>query len=202
MSIRSAKQSQSEKIPASTGNEILEFLVRELPPKRIEHAAQITDALLKAGARYDRYMTRQDEWRRYGPRTARLRTIKKLLEDLATHLSELDILSRDELASRMEPAIVTIVGSLMSLRTEITELINKAQSKGTPRNLAERQWILELADIYENAFRQPVGANQAKFRRLLEVGWPTSYHRYGKLDLRQIKRTLDSRKNAQAIETA
>ena len=46
-------------------------------------------------------------------------------------------------------------------------LIEETRSSGRPRDLAEERWILELADIYENAFCLPAGANRAMFSRLL-----------------------------------
>jgi hypothetical protein len=123
---------------------------------------------------------------------------------LESSLCELDILSRDDLESRIDPKeMKALVGSLHLLSKETTTLANEVQENGRPRDLAEERWILELADIYENAFCQPVrvsgsGAGLIKqrgmFYRLLELSRPISFPRHGKLNPRQIERMLKRRK--------
>lgn len=196
MSRRSTKQQTTEKIPASEGGEeIHEFLVRKLPPGKTKQAPYLTNALLKAGARYDRYMAKRNEWLDYAVRRNRLNRITKSVNELTSDLSELDILSRDELASRVDPKEVeTLIGSLSLLGKETAELVKEAQENGRPRDLAEERWILELADIYENAFCQSAGASRAKFCRLLELSRPPSFPRHGKLNHSQIARTLKRRR--------
>ena len=79
--------------------------------------------------------------------------IAKLAEELASGLSELDNLSRDELANRIDPnKIEALVGSLQFLRKATKDLAHEVQKIGRRRDLAEEQWIFELADVYENAF--------------------------------------------------
>ena len=98
----------------------------------------------------------------YAARRNRLNRIAELVNELKSGLTELDILSRDELASRIDPKeIETLVGSLSLLSKETMELFKEAQENGRPRDLAEERWILELADIYENAFCQSAGASRA-----------------------------------------
>ena len=94
----------------------------------------------------------------YTTRRNRLKRTTKLLEELASCLCELDIFSRDDLTSRVDPReIEALVGSLRLLSTETTDLAKETQENGRPRDLAEERWILELANIYENAFGQPAG---------------------------------------------
>jgi hypothetical protein len=128
---------------------------------------------------------------------------------LASVLYQLDILSFDDLAVRIDPKkIETLVGSLLFLSKESHDLATEVQDKGKPRDLAEERWIFELADIYENAFGQPASVSgsgsdndddelpnrRGKFYRLLEVSRPASFPRHGKLSLRQIDRMLERRR--------
>jgi hypothetical protein len=205
MSRRSTKRQATGESRANEGGEALhEFLLRELPPGKTKQAPYLTNALLKTGARYDRYTARRNEWLNYATRGNRLRRISKLVEALASGLCELDILSRDDLASRVDPKEVeALVGSLRLLSRETTDLAKEVQGNGRPRDLAEERWILELADIYENAFCQPANVSgsaagpmnrRGKFYRLLELSRPISFPRHGKLSLRQIDRMLKRRK--------
>ena len=204
MSRPTKKQTTIGESPAEEGGEDLrEFLVRKLPPGKTKQAPDFTNAILEAGARYDRYTARKNDWLNYNNRSWRLNKISKLAEELASRLCELDILSRDDLTSRLDPEqIETLIGSLRRLNKETTNLAEDAQQDGRPRDLAEERWIRELADIYENAFGQPArvwgsGTGSAKqrgrFYRLLELGRPTSFFRYGKLSLRQVERILRKR---------
>ena len=123
-----------------------------------------------------------------------LRRIANSACALALRLSELDALSRDDLARRGGPKeIESLIGSLSFLRKEISDLLKGIQKTGTPRDLAEERWIIEVADIYENAFGQPAGANRVTFCRLLALCRPSSFPRHGKLNPRQIKRSLERR---------
>ena len=186
------------------GEDLHEFLVRELPPGQTKQAPYFTNALREADARFDRYNARRNEWLNYAARRSRLKTITKLLEELESCLCDLDILSRDELTSRVAPkAIEAFVGSVRLFRKETTDLAKKTQENGRPRELAEERWILELADIYENAFGRPAGVwgsgakptkRRGKFYHLLELSRPTTFARHGKLSLRQIDRMLKRRK--------
>jgi hypothetical protein len=154
-----------------------------------------TTALEEAGARYDRYAAKRDEWWNYADRKSRLKKITDLASALAANLCELDVLSRDDLARRADPkAIETLIGSLSLLGNEMASLVKRAQDNGAPRDLAEERWIVEVAEIYENAFGQSAGANRVVFCRLLELSRPSSLPRYGKLNPRQIKRALERRR--------
>lgn len=183
--------------------------MRELPPGNTKEAAYFANALSEAGARYDRYTARRKDWIRYGPRRRRLQSVAKLANDLASVLYQLDILSSDDLATRIDPKkIETLVGSLLFLSKESQDLATEVQDKGKPRDLAEERWIFELADIYKNAFGQTANVSgsgsdsdddelpnrRGKFYRLLEVSRPASFPRHGKLSLRQIDRMLERRK--------
>src|SRR5436305_10049106 len=139
-----------------SGSDLHEFLVRELPPENAKHASYFANASLEAGERYVRYSERMDEWSGYATRRKNLKRIVKLTEELASGLSELDILSRDDLASRVgSKEIDGLVGSLRRLGKETTVLVGQVQPEGRRRDLAEQRWILEIANIYENAFHQP-----------------------------------------------
>src|SRR4051794_18594180 len=54
------------------GEDIRYFLERELPPGKRNEAVYLTHALLKAGARYDRYIANRDDWLDYAKRRRRL----------------------------------------------------------------------------------------------------------------------------------
>jgi hypothetical protein len=177
------------------------FLERELPPRQIKDALYLTNVLLQAALRYDRYSARRKEWMNYSIRRNRLVRVTESAEALASNLSKLDIISREDLASRADPEKVeALIGSLNFLSTQTADMAEEAQKSGRPRDLAEERWILELADIYENAFGKParvwgsgdekVSKRRGKFYHLLEVSRPSSFPRYGKLSLRQIQRTL------------
>ena len=180
------------------------FLDRELPPGKTKEAPYLTNVLLEAGARYDRYTANRIEWLDYATRRRRLARITKSAKELASNLCELDILSRDELASRVDRReLEALVGSLRFLSKESADLAKEVQKNGRPRDLAEERWILELADIYENIFCRPARVwgsgggpvkRRGKFYDLLIVGRPLSFARHGKLSLRQIDRTLKQRR--------
>jgi hypothetical protein len=177
--------------------------VRKLPSGKTKQAPDLSNAILEAGVRYDRYNARKNDWLNYPTRRWRFEKISELAEGLASRLCELDILSRDDLESRFDKKQIEIlVGSLHLLNEETKNLTAEVQKDGRPRDLAEERWIWELADIYENAFGQPArvwgsgagSTNQrGRFYRLLELSRPTSFFRYGKLSLRQLERTLKKR---------
>ena len=204
MSRRPTKHQQKTVDRSNEGVDCIpEFLACELPPGTSQQAFYLANALLKAGARYDRYNANRRECFDYAARRARFVRITKAANELASALCDLDILSCDELASRIEPQEVeTFVGRLRFLSKETADLANEVQHNGRPRDLAEKRWIIELADIYENAFGRPASVwgsgdeptkRRGKFYRLLEVSRPTSFVRHGKLSVRQINRTLKDR---------
>lgn len=200
---RTENQPARGRIPANErGEDLREFLARKLPPDKALRAPDVANALREAGARYDRYAARKKEWLNYRTRKRRLKRLSELAAELASELGDLDILSRDDLATRLGPKqIETLIGSLHLLYKETTDLTKEVQQDGRPRDLAEERLVIEIADIYENAFGQPArvwgsdsGATKqhGTFFRLLELS-PTSFLRYGKLSLRQINRTLQKR---------
>jgi hypothetical protein len=200
-----AKYEEKAKEPVDGMREgISAFLMRELPPQRTGQSEYLTTALLAAAARYDRYQARAKECNNYSARRARLNRITKLAEDLALSLCELDILTHDDLANRIdENANEVLIGSLLRLSKETVELTKDGQKNGKARNVAEERWMLELADIYENAFSRPArvsgsGDGESKqhgsFYRMLQFCRPSSYPLHGKLSLRQVDRVLKQRK--------
>jgi len=203
MSSRSKKQETTLENPAGEcGSNILEFLLRELPPQNNRHASYLADALREAGERYDRYLASRDEWFDYAARRKKLERIATSTEAVVSGLVGLDILSHDDLTSRVDPKkLDELVGSLARLAKETTSLLDEVQSNGRPRDLAEERWILELADIYENAFRQPAVVwgsggpikGRSSFYRMLELSHPRPFRRNGKLHPRQVDRLLKRR---------
>jgi hypothetical protein len=185
-------------------DDILEFLKRELPPGNAKQAPYLAEAVQRAAARYDRYAENRSECLDYAARRRRLVEITKAVEELAAKLCNLDILSRDELANRIDAnELAAFVGSLHFLRKETTDLAQHVQINGRPRDLPEERWITELAGIYENAFDKPARVSgsgddkverRGKFYRLLEVGRPGSFPATGKLSVRQIDRVLKHRR--------
>lgn len=204
-SVQSKEEAKGEGSAQESSEEIRAFLERELPPGKIKHASYLMDALLKAGARYDRYTANRKHWLDYAGRRRRLERVRKSAVELASSISELDILSRDDLANRVDPKeIEALVGSLFFLSKETADLVKQVQKSGRPRDLAEERWILQLADIYENFFCKPArvwgsGAEPMKrrgrFYDLLNVSRPKSFPQHGKLSVRQIDRALRQRRN-------
>src|ERR1700676_808858 len=138
------------------GESRFDFLGGELPPGTTKEASYFANALSESGAPYDRYTKRRKDWIRYALRRSRLKRVAELANELASVLYQLDILSFDDLAVRIDPKkIETLVGSLLFLSKESQDLAIEVQDKDKPRELAEERWIFELADIYENAFGQP-----------------------------------------------
>lgn len=180
---------------------VQQFLAHCLPPAQETQAAYFADAIAGAGRRYDRYAARKSEWDSYANRRRRLNKIAAHIDGLEAALVDLDIISRDDFASRMDPTqLETLVGSLRLLKREVAKIASNVQRIGRGRDLAEERWILELADIYENAIgqRPRVGkkGQRDSFYELLQISRPNSYPRYGKLSIRQIKRILDRRKSS------
>jgi hypothetical protein len=159
--------------------------------------------LLAAGSRYDRYQAAKCEWKNYSARRARLDRITKLSDDLLNGLSELDVLTRDDLAGRLDEGMTqSLINSLLRLRKEAMELTKEVQQSGRGRDLAEERWIFEMADIYENIFSRPAGISgsgdgeveqRGDFYRLLTLSLPSSFPRHGKFSVKQIDRVLKRR---------
>jgi hypothetical protein len=197
------RQSATEKSTDEGQDRLRDFFVRELPSGSVEHAAYLARAVVRAGERYDRYQERKREWFNYATRRDRLTRIANLAAELAGAFCDLDLFSRDALYSRADPTEVeTLIGSLALISKEATVLAAQVQSSGKPRDLAEERWMVELADIYENAFGKLAGVwgsagetrkQRGTFYRLLELGRPASFHRHGKLSVRQVGRTLKKR---------
>jgi hypothetical protein len=204
MSRRSTKlQATSQKPATESGGDLHDFFVRNLTPQNNKRASYFATATREAGERYDRYMARRDEWFDYAARRRKLERITASIEAVASGISELDILSRDDLTSRVDPKeLDELIGLLSRLAQETTFLFGDAQSNGRPRDLAEERWILELADIYENAFDQPAVVwgsgdgpikGRSSFYHFLELSRPNSFPRHGKLHPRQVDRLLKRR---------
>jgi hypothetical protein len=188
---------------------VREFLERELPPAKKDQVSYLTNVLHEAGLLYDRHTSQRDEWLNYAKRRNRLIWITKSAEALASSLSDLDILSRDDLATRFgAKQIGELIGLLCILCNKTRDLASEVQKDGRPRELAEERWIIEVAEIYENSFGRPArvwgsGAGpvtgRGSFYRLLEVSRPALFARRGKLSPRQIDRKLKGRRKTLSI---
>jgi hypothetical protein len=206
VSRRPTKPQATLKSPAiESGSDVHEFLVRELPPENVRRASYFANAAWEAGERYVRYSERKDEWSSYATRRDKLKKIVMLTEELASGLSDLDTLSRDDLARRVgSKEIDGLIGSLRRLGKETTVLVRQFQPEGRGRDLAEERWILEIANIYENAFHQPASVWGKKigpikgrsFYRFLELNRSPSRKWNGKLHPRQVDRVLKRRRLA------
>ena len=194
------KDEPRAKAPADRPYErIFEFLTRKFS----KHQSSVfAEAILRAGARYDRYKAAQCDWKSYSARKARLDRITKSSADLMSTLDELDVLTREDLAGRLDGEMDQSINSLRLLRKEAMELTKEVQKAGRWRDLAEERWIFELADIYENIFGRPAGISgsgdgelkqRGDFYRLLTLGLPSSFPRHGKLSVKQVDRVLKRR---------
>jgi hypothetical protein len=175
-------------------------LARKLPPGKTTEAPYVAIALLEAGARHDRYTAGKNDWWDYVKRKSQLATITNYAELLETALHELDIISREDFANRVDPKeINALVESLRLISKEMAELGKEIQKIGRPRDLAEERWMMEVADIYENTFGKPACVGPVKqrgnFYDLLQLSRPRSYAPMGKLSIRQIDRLLKRRKS-------
>jgi hypothetical protein len=192
-------------LPREPAEQIQDFLARNLPPGRTAEAAYLTEALLAAGARYDRYIAAKAEWWSYVKRKERLERVARYADWLEVALHELDIISRDDFAKRVDrKEIDALIGLLRSLGQEMAALGKQVQSIGKPRDLAEERWVMALADIYENVFGAPACIGPLKrrgnFYALLLVSRPTEYPGAGKLSVRQINRMLERKRKKQRGE--
>jgi hypothetical protein len=96
-----------------------------------------------------------------------------------------------------------LIGLLNLLHHEADVLDRKTQASGKPIDHATQRWILQLADIYENAFgREPsvsgsgedLMQRRGKFYRLLELARPASFARHGRLSTKHIQSLLKTRR--------
>jgi hypothetical protein len=183
---------------------ILEFLAEKLPADQTKQADYLADALLRAGTRYDRYAAKDNQikWKNYTARRNRFDKITRSIQAVVKEMGELDPISFDDLSTRVDrDKLESLMGSLVILGKATGELAAQVQKSGPPKDLAEERWILELADIYENAFserpsvwRSPDGRRMSPFYRLLELSLPETFFRHGSLSRRQIDRVLSQRR--------
>jgi hypothetical protein len=195
----------------SQSDGIQEFMEAELPSGKKKEAVLFTKFLLEAGERYDRYTEKRSEWRDYSRRRRNAERIAQLVDGLISSLGNLDVMSRDDLRRRFDPKeLEALIGSLSFLRTEICDLAGGIQTDGRPRDLAEERWIVDVADVFENAFNRDAAVwgsgtgsatRRGRFYSLLELSRPKSFARHGKLSLRQIERVLKRRKKNQIRAT-
>jgi hypothetical protein len=201
------------RLRSHTSNEtLIDFLIRELPPRARDQAEFFASAVKEAGERYDRYSQRRDDWWKFSRRRERLRKIKQLTEGLSAALCELDILNRDELDSRIGPEkIEYLIGLLNLLHREADVLDRRTQASGKPIDHASQRWVLQLADIYKSAFgREPSvsgsGDDQVqrrgKFYRMLELARPASFARHGRLSTKHIQSLLKTRRPLLSLQDA
>src|ERR1700733_7976738 len=126
----------------------------------------------------NRYAANRRERENYSGRAGRFAGIALTAGNLAIQLSELDVLSRDDLEARIQSdQLQAILGSLIALQKEAIYLKKRGRGAGRGRDLAEERWISELADIYENVFKRKASVwgsgtgpknRRGDFYRLLE----------------------------------
>jgi len=204
MTRRTNKKPRGEDNP--TKETIKEFVERELPPAAKGQVPHLTDAVRRAGLRYDRYAAAaaRDGWLKYRKRRLQLEEISESALKVVNGLAKLDCISRDVIESCLDDPtqMKMLPDSLCRLRVQAMRLAQEVQRDGKPRDLAEERWIFELADIYENAFRRTAKVSgsgsgptekRGRFYRFLELSRPESFPRYGKLSVRQVERTLRRR---------
>ena len=80
---------------------------------------------------------------------------------------------------------------------------------GNPTDYATERWILELADIFENAFSKPPSISgsgedpagrRGRFYRLLELGRPSRFPRHGRLSPKHVQTLLKLRRRSGSFE--
>jgi hypothetical protein len=188
---------------------LIDFLVRELPPSRRDDAEHFGRAIGLAGERYDRYDERRVDWERYRSRRIRLGKLQKLAGDLALALCSLDLLSRDDLESRIGcEKIDYLNGLLLLVNQHAGALESETQMRGKPTDHATERWIFELANIYENAFSRPANVSgegisgndpadvkdpfgrRGRFYRLLQLGRPSRFPQHGRLSPKHVQTLL------------
>jgi hypothetical protein len=189
---------------------LVEFLTRELPPRRRDDVEHFARAIRDAGDRYDRYDERRADWEKYSRRRARLRKLEELTADLASALCSLDILSHDDLVSRVGPEKTDyLTGLLQLLNQHAGALERETQVRGKPTDHATERWILALADIFENAFSRPPSVSgsgedpsgrRGRFYRLLELGRPSRFPRHGRLSPKHVQTLLKLRSPSGSFE--
>jgi hypothetical protein len=182
---------------------VVSFLKRELPPATRDDAEYVASAIREAGERYERYDVRRKEWEKYGRRRENLAALVTMGRKFRSVLCSLDILTRDDLESRMGPdRIDSLVGLLNLLEAQAVPLFDEIQDRGKPKDHAVERWIVEMADIFENGFSKPPAVSgsgedpihrRGKFYRLLELGRPSRFARHGRLSLKHVQKVLKMR---------
>jgi hypothetical protein len=183
---------------------VISFLARELPPATRDDAEHFAKAIKEAGERYNRYDERRAEWEKYSRRKASLGEVRVFAAKLSSILCSLDILTRDDLTSLTGPErIDCLVGLLNLVWQQAGELESKIQERGKPTDHASERWIIEIADIFENAFSKPPTVSgsgedsihrRGRFYWLLELGLPSRFARHGRLSLKHIQKLLKLRR--------
>jgi hypothetical protein len=192
-------------------NETLtDFLARELPPGRRDDAEHFAKAIREAGERYDRYDETRVDWEKYSHRRTRLQKLTALSADLVSALCTLDVLSRDDLESRIGLEKIDQLNGLLALLNQHAGALGReTQVRGKPTDHACERWIIALADIFENAFSRPPTVSgsgedpigrRGKFYRLLELGRPSRFARHGRLSLKHIQTLLKFRRRSVSFE--
>src|SRR5690348_7007227 len=95
---------------------IQSFLTTSLPTARQKEVRFFSEALESVVSRYDRYARNKASWENYSVRRRSLSQISASADLLGQRLSNLDVLSRDDLTDRIQvETLETIVGLLQLL---------------------------------------------------------------------------------------
>jgi hypothetical protein len=189
---------------------LLDFLIRELPPPTRDDAEHFAAAIAEAGKRYDRYDEVRADWENYRHRRMRFRKLEQLAKNLTLTLCSLDLLSRDDLESRIGlDKIDSLNGLLLLLTQHAGALDDGTQVRGKPTDHATERWILMMADIFENAFSRPPrvsgsgedpAGRRGKFYRMLELGRPSRFPRHGRLSPKHVQTLVKLRTKSMSLE--
>jgi hypothetical protein len=136
-------------------------------------------------------------------RAARLQKIEEGAKEVVVALLGLDVMSRDDIASRIGArAIEEYIGSFQTLTLEAIRLRHDIQERGKPRDVARERWIRDMADIFETTFDEAAAVSgsgdspirqRGKFYRLLDLSRPSRLAQYGSLSPKHVKSVLAAR---------
>lgn len=184
----------------SSETELRKFLETELPRKNRDQVESVMGVLDRASLRYERYCKNRSQWKSYRDR-------KKILSDLSEHAKKarwafegIDLISKDDLADLLGgEEVEKIDGFLANLEFRSSQVADKVQKSGAPKDLAEERWVCEVARIYKTNFGKKATvsgsgsgppAKRGKFYKLLVLSRPNSHPLHGSFHPRQVKRIL------------
>ena len=183
---------------------ILEFLETPLAHKSKTERKQIAEALIRAGRKYDDYVSPK-QLPKLKERRDSLISAKKRSEKLVEILLNFSMFEKDDLERRLgHERLEVTIGHLRSLRHNVIELPKGIKTtRGRPRNEAKFRWIREVAEIYENYSGKKAsvwgsdsktgkgkGAGRGPYYDLLEASLPDGFLRHDSLSPDTVRKHL------------